>query len=42
LGGDGSGSTSLIATIVIVSLCSLVSIAQKEERKKEQQKKGQT
>lgn len=34
LGGDGSGDTNLATTTAIASLCSLVDIAQKEEKEK--------
>jgi hypothetical protein len=38
LGGDGSGSNNFVAIIVIVSLQSLVSVAQKEDRNNDKQR----
>jgi len=41
LGGDGSGGCSFAVTIAIASLCSLVSIAHKEERENDTQREKQ-
>ncbi len=35
MSGDGSGGDDFATTIIVASLCSLVSIARKEERKKD-------
>jgi hypothetical protein len=37
LGGDGSGVSSIVATTIVASLGSLVSVAQKEERENNKQ-----
>jgi hypothetical protein len=39
LGGDGSGGNNFTITIVIASLGSLVSTAQKKERKNDKQRR---
>jgi hypothetical protein len=41
LGGNGNGDNNFVVTIVVASLCSLVSVAQKEERERMIDKEGQ-
>ncbi len=38
MGGNNSDGPNIVTTIIIVSLCSLVSVAQKEERDNNKQR----